>query len=302
MKPSVSAAYILVTLLWSTTPLAIVWSSETVHPTMAVFLRMLIAAVMGCITLAAFKIPFPRHKLAFKLYGFSAIGIYGGMIFSYFSATYLPSGMMSLVFGLAPIISGILAINILGEKPFGVVRYGALFIAIMGLALVCLDKLSLSAESWPGVVFILLGVFFFSLSGVMVKSVDLQINPIATTTGALLVTLPLFAATWWLLDGRFPVMSWSHRSLAAIIYLGVLASFLGFIAYFYVLQKLSATSVSLITLMTPIFALMLGAWLNDEAITLTTQWGALAVMFGLAIYLFGEKITKRYRAIDSRTL
>ena len=39
----VSIAYLVVLLIWSTTPLGIVWSSESINPTMAVLLRMLIA-------------------------------------------------------------------------------------------------------------------------------------------------------------------------------------------------------------------------------------------------------------------
>jgi len=35
----VSAAYLAVILIWSTTPLGIVWSSESVSPTLAVLLR-----------------------------------------------------------------------------------------------------------------------------------------------------------------------------------------------------------------------------------------------------------------------
>ena len=44
---SVPAAYLAVVIIWSTTPLGIVWSSETVDPTLALFLRMALAAVLG---------------------------------------------------------------------------------------------------------------------------------------------------------------------------------------------------------------------------------------------------------------
>ena len=40
---SVIIAYLIVVLIWSTTPLGIVWSSESVSPTLAVTSRMLIA-------------------------------------------------------------------------------------------------------------------------------------------------------------------------------------------------------------------------------------------------------------------
>ncbi|MBA6363095.1 EamA/RhaT family transporter, partial [Colwellia sp. BRX8-8] len=64
---SVPIAYFAVILIWSTTPLAIVWSSETIHPTLAVLLRMLIAVVPGWLILKAFRIELPWHKSALKL-------------------------------------------------------------------------------------------------------------------------------------------------------------------------------------------------------------------------------------------
>ena len=79
----VSVAYIAVLLIWSTTPLGIVWSSESINPTMAVLLRMLIAVVLGGLVIFIRNIELPWHKQALRLYSYSAVGIFGGMSFSY---------------------------------------------------------------------------------------------------------------------------------------------------------------------------------------------------------------------------
>jgi drug/metabolite transporter (DMT)-like permease len=88
------------------------------------------------------------------------------------------------------------------------------------------------------------------------------------------------------------VESWQARSLWATLYLGVFGSLLGFYAYFTVLQKMSATNVTLVTLITPIIALTLGAWLNDEQVTNTLVLGATAVLLGLTLYHFGHLLPK----------
>ena len=105
----VPVAFMSVVLIWSTTPLGIVWSSESVHPTMAVLLRMLIALVLGSLIILLMRIRLPWNTTARKLYAVSSIGIVGGMLLSYFAARYLSSGTMSLIFGLSPLISGLLA-------------------------------------------------------------------------------------------------------------------------------------------------------------------------------------------------
>lgn len=285
----VSVAYLAVVIIWSTTPLGIVWSSETVSPTLAVLLRMLIAIIPGMVILKLANINLPWSKQARKIYAYSCVGIFGGMLFSYLAAQYLASGMMSLIFGLSPIFSGVLAQKILDEPKFSRSKKLALAVALSGLFVVCFDSMSLSENSVIGIAFILLGVFFFSLSGVMVKSVAIDIHPLATTVGALTFSVPLFAIVWFLIDGTLPYQEWHARSIWAILYLGIFGSLVGFLAYFFILQKLRASTVALITMMTPVFALYLGAVLNNETVSLHLIFGALLVMCGLALYQWSGK-------------
>ncbi|NRA83662.1 MAG: DMT family transporter [Gammaproteobacteria bacterium] len=290
---SVIIAYLIVVLIWSTTPLGIVWSSESVSPTLAVLSRMVIALAIGGCILALTKTSLPTHRQALRLYCYSGGGIFAGMLLAYLATGYIASGMMSLIFGLAPIISGLLAQKILGEPKFSVIKRLSLLVSLSGLAVVCSDSLSLNTDSGVGLMLVLVAVFFFSLSGVMVKSVDININPMATTFGALSVATPLFALTWFISDGTLPVAQWQARSLWAILYLGIFGSLIGFIAYYYVLQKLPASTVSLITLITPVFALSLGGYLNNEPISLQLVIGAFCVVMGLSLFLWGDKLIKQ---------
>lgn len=295
----VSIAYLAVLLIWSTTPLGIVWSSETINPTMAVLLRMLIAVILGSLIIFVTKIELPWHKQAIRLYSFSALGIFGGMSFSYLAAGYLSSGILSLAFGLAPVFSAILARRILAEPKISTVRKLSMLLSFVGLALVCAGNFSLKGDSIYGLFFILTAVFLFSLSGVLVKSVSLAIHPLSTTVGALTVSLPLFIANWLLLDGSLEMSNWQLRSVWATIYLGVFGSLIGFFAYFFVLQRLTASTVALITLVTPIIALSLGAVLNDEVISNKIIIGAFLIILGLAIYHWGELIMNKLQSKKS---
>lgn len=289
---SVPIAYLTVVLVWSTTPLGITWSSESISPTMAVLLRMAIAAALGAILLGIFKIQLPKTRQALKLYAYSSVGVFGGMLFSYLSASYISSGMISLVFGLSPIISGLLAQKILGDRKFNTLRKLAMTIAFSGLFLAFYHSVSLTGNSWPGICFILLAVLSFSLSSVLVKSVHINIHPAATTQGTLLFSLPLFFLAWWLVDGSIAIDTWQQKSVMAIVYLVVFGSMIGFVAYFYVLQKLKASTVSLITMVTPIIAIILGATLNNEPITNDLIYGAICVVIGLGLYQWSNKFPR----------
>lgn len=294
---SVPAAYLAVVIIWSTTPLGIVWSSETVSPTLALLLRMAIAAILGLGFILVSKTRLPWTRPALMVYAYSSFSMVGGMLMVYFAASYISSGLMSLIFGLAPIISGLLAQWLLNENPFSLVRKIAIAIALLGLATVCMDNISLTEKGLIGIGLVLSSVFCFSLSAVLIKSVKVEISAISTTVGALWMSLPLFLAAWWFSDGTLPFEQWSSRSLFAIGYLGVFGSLIGFVAYFYILQRLAASTVALVTMITPVFAIALGASLNNEPLTINLLLGGCLVLIGLGLYQYGHYLPKFVRKL-----
>lgn len=285
----VPAAYLCVVIVSSTTPLGIVWSSESVSPIMAVLLRMSIAACLGTLILLTTSIRLPMNRNALKLYSYSGLGIFGGMLCSYIAARYIGSGLMSLLFGLSPIVAGLFAQRILGEAKFTPVRSIALIFAIAGLTIVCWDRLSLGGNALIGIILILLAMAIFSASGVMIKSISINIHPLATTLGALYCCVPLFFIAWFVFDGEFNTALWSQRSISAIVYLGIFGSLINYIAYFFILQRSSPTTVAMVALITPIFAILLGAQLNDEIINIKTLIGGSVVLLGLGLYQWNPK-------------
>nr|WP_212760634.1 DMT family transporter [Pseudoalteromonas sp. NEC-BIFX-2020_002] len=280
-------------LIWSTTPLGIVFSSETVAPTLAVLMRMLIGLVLAAFVVAIANIRVPWHRRACFLYGYSSIGIYGGMLLSYMAAKTVPSGIISLMFGLAPILSGLLAQRLLNEPKFSLIKIIALGFALLGLFLVSAKHIQGSLMQLQGLLYVFMAVCFFSLSGVMIKRVKIAIHPMATTFGALVFVTPLFFITWWIVDGQLQSHLWSAKSLWSIVYLGVFGSLIGALAYFHVLQKLPASTVALTTLITPSFAIGLGAWLNDESVDQQLIIGAVIILMSLAVFQFGENWMKK---------
>ncbi len=87
----------------------------------------------------------------------------------------------------------------------------------------------------------------------------------------------------------------------SIVYLAILGTSVGFPLYFYLLKNIQAQRVALVTLITPILALLLGAFLNAELISTKVWVGTVFVLSGLAIYEYGKylplpaKIKKQWR-------
>ena len=113
---SVPAAYFSIILIWTTTPLAIKWSAEGSHFLFAVSARMMIGMVMSLCLLWLTRTPLPWGRKARRTYLAVGLGVYGALGLTYWGAQFIPSGLISLIFGLTPVMTGLLATLLLGER------------------------------------------------------------------------------------------------------------------------------------------------------------------------------------------
>ncbi len=296
---SVPAAYIGVILIWTTTPLAIKWSGEGSHFLFGITARMAIGAVLGLILLRLLRIPLPWHRKARRTYLASGLGIYGAMTCTYWGAQYIPSGWISVIFGLSPIMTGIMASIWLEERGLTWPKLGGMALGMFGLLIVFGKGMALGPQAASGIGALLLATLIHSSTAVWVKRIKAEIPAMATTAGGLVVAVFLLESTWILLGTQWPAQV-TLRAGLSIVYLGVVGSILGFASYYYLLKRLEATKVALIPLITPVSALLLGNLANGEPITASVWLGTAAILSGLLCYEFGDRKEWIFRKVLGR--
>lgn len=280
---SVPAAYLTIILIWSTTPLAIQWSTDGNGFLFALLARMTVGVVLCLLLLRAFKVTLPMHRDARRTYVAAGLGIFGAMLCVYWGARYVPSGLVAVLYGLSPIVTGIAAAIWLGERAFTPGKLAGMLLGVVGLALIFGSRLALHEHAWTGIAAVLLAVVLQAISLVWVKRIGSSMPALAVTGGALLLAVPLYALTWALADG-VPPPTLPPRAGWAILYLGVFGSVLGFNLYYYVVKHLQAGQIALITLVTPVCALLLGHFLNGENVQPLVWLGAASICCGLVLH------------------
>lgn len=277
---SVPAAYLSIILIWSTTPLAIRWSETGEGFLFPVMARMLIGLAICVLLLGLFRIRMPWHRQARMTYLAAGLGIFGSMFCVYWGARYISSGLVALLFGLTPIFTSIAASFWLNERNFTPGKIIGTLLGLLGLAAIFGSGMSLGEHAMAGILVVLVAVMLQSLSLVWVKRVGAAIPAMAVTSGALMLVAPLFLLSWAIFDGTLP-LSVTPRASWSILYLGLFGSVLGFNFYFYVIKRMEAGQIALITLITPVSALLLGQLLNSEKILAGVWLGAACVLCGL---------------------
>ena len=285
--------YGLLVFIWATTPLAIVWSVTDLHPMWALVLRFFIALPLAVSVLLLLKVKFPIHKVALSSYVAGSLSLIGSQIFTYAATPYLSSGLIALMFGLAPIMAGLIG-SFGFQQKLACLQWLGMGTSIIGLAMICLSGSQKHVQP-IGIVLMLMSVFAYSLSIFLVKKINADVQPMAQATGSILVStiLAILLLPWiW---QHAPTHIPSTKSLLALTYTVVMASLSAMFCYFKLVQNLKATTLSLTTVMTPMLAILIGAYLNHEQLSAQVFVGASIILLGLCLYFYKDFLCTRQK-------
>jgi drug/metabolite transporter (DMT)-like permease len=286
IEVSIPISYFSVILIWSTTPLAIQWSGNDIGFQIGIAARMFIGLIALLTVLHLMKISFPWHRNARSVYLVSGLTLYVAMSFVYWAAQQIPSGWISVIFGLSPIFTSVMASFILHDSHLSGTRLTGMFTGLIGLIVVFIEGFSISAMAILGITATVISAASQSLGSVLIKKQQPDFHAMAITAGSIVVALPLFILNC-IIIGDIPETV-PAKSVLSILYLAIIGSAVGFPLYFYLLKKLSPERVAIVTLITPITALLLGAAFNDETISSKVWVGTALILAGLSIYEYGK--------------
>ncbi len=285
-------AYLIVVLVWATTPLAIKWSAEALPPVMAAMSRMMLAVAIGLPWLWLQGKHLSWDGKSVRAYLSAVPGVFGAMALSYLASAYVPSGLISVMFGLAPLLSGLMMQYLPGSVRLNGWHWTGCLLGVAGLAVVFADGLRGDGDMLIGVLLLLGAVTGFAATGILVKRTHVDMGPLSHTMGALILSLPLYGLLSLLMGEHFELGA-NPAGVWAILYLAVFGSLIGFVCYFLILTRMSAATVSLVTLITPVLALCLGALFNGEQPHANVIIGASMIVGALGLYIFGDRRVRR---------
>ena len=282
---AVRLTYLLVILIWTTTPLAIKLGGDTLDPMAGLSLRIAIAFLVGSAICTIAGIAVLNIKRNGILYFVGSLGLFPNMALVYFSAEYISSGLIALMFGLLPFFTAILSKPILGKSSLLPRKVFAIILALAGLLFIFYDDAIMKDKAYIGLLLMLGSNLIFSVCTLWMKKINkvLNVPPFEQTLGSMAFSLPGMLITWFFVVGYEP-LQFSGVSMASLLYLSLFASLIGFAAYYHILNNMSVDTVALIPLITPITAMVLGVFVADETITRAMYIGAALILIALIIH------------------
>jgi len=278
-----STLFSIVCISWGTTWLSIKIAVESTPPMTAAGLRFLIAFPLFLLFAKIGNVPvfLPKEHRRFLIF----------ITLMYFSAPYflinygelsVSSGLTALLFSSMPVFILIFSNIILKEKIY-LSQYIGIAIGFFSLTMIVnAQGLLLSFSDLLGVLAILAAAIMHAFCYVITKERGKNISIITYNTLPIGIAGLLLTTTGLVFESpQFAAIT--ARSWMALVYLGIVASVGGFIAYFYLLKRLSPVVLSFVFIIFPVFAIIIGAWYEGGSVSKTTVLYIILLLVGFSI-------------------
>jgi drug/metabolite transporter (DMT)-like permease len=269
-------------VVWGSTFLAIAVAIRDLPPFFSMALRHLVAGVL------VFGWVWWRRGGTLRIGAreWAAALVFGGLLFVVghgglaWAQQDVPSGIAALLVGTIPFWFALLARVAFGEKLGGRALVG-LVLGFAGLALLVDPSGERGAEP-IGALVIGLGAFAWAVGSLSARRLPLPDDTLLSAAMGMLAGGVMLAVVSGV-GGEFGDIRLTAEALAAIGYMVVVGSLIGFSAYVWLLKVAPASTVSTYAYVNPVIALLLGWAFNDEVITGRTLLAGAAIVIGVAL-------------------
>jgi len=288
---SVLAAFAGIYIIWGTTYLAIAFAVHTMPPFISGVARFALAGLLMYVWLRA-RNPHPFAGVSVPMMALTGVLLSGiGNGFVLWAQQGIPSGIAALIVASVPVLVLIFDWAFFSKRaPTKQALFG-IAVAIAGVATIVMHTRTLSGNAQPMYVLaMLVATTGWSIGTLVQKRAATQATVLSFTCGQMLfgaaaqLLLSLVTGEW----SRFDPAAISWQGVVAIAYLVVFGSIIGLNCYLWLLTRVAAPKVATYALVNPVVALVLGAVVLGERITLLAMVAAVLVLIGVALIVFQD--------------
>src|SRR3954464_8294910 len=281
-RPVAWSLYALLVVIWSSTWVAIKIGLEDTPPMLGAGIRFA-AAGIGLLVLAAVR---GRSLSTDRVLAtiLAVLPFFGTYALVYWGEQYVPSGLAAVLFGVLPIYVALIASVFLRDEPLRARLLCGVVLALGGLAIAFSESVALGDSRYALIAALgcALAPLGAAIGNVATKrrgaGVDaLVLNGWAAVGGGVLLLFVSAVSEDW------AGASWTAGAVGSILYLAAIGTALAFVTLTRLLAELPAVTMSFIALLLPFGALVFGAVVEGEPLTLAELLGAALVAAGIAV-------------------
>jgi drug/metabolite transporter (DMT)-like permease len=280
--------WLILAFTWSTTWIFIKIGLTDLPPIAFSCARFLLSVLILFIIIKVQKIALPRTAVAWRLIaltGFLQFSINYSCVF--WSEQYITSGLAALLQAMIPVFGLALAWIFLPDERVTAQKVIAIALGIVGVAVIFIDQLRI--QNWlafAGCVAVVIGAYAAAQASILTKAKASSIHPAAFVFCQMICGLPAIIVYSLVTEGSPLRYKWSWTAIGCVIYLAVFGSVLAFWLYYWLLHRVESTKAMMISLVTPLLAVVIGAVTLGETLPAQTLAGGLLIIGSIALIVF----------------
>jgi drug/metabolite transporter (DMT)-like permease len=285
------AAWIFVCVVWSTVWLFIKLGVTDVPPFAFAATRLVIALLVLAPVALVRGYRLPRARPDRRL-----IAGTGMMLFTmnyallFWAAQYVSSGLMAVIQAVTPAFALVVAQPLLPDERVTRAKLVGLIVGITGIAVIFADELHVSGPLSAAACAAGAGsAFAVAAAYVLVRAKGSHLPSTTLMTGQIASGLPplLLLSIWT--EGNPMAIRWTGTALVSVVYLALAGSLLAFWLNYWLMKRIGATRMLLTSILEPLLAVLLGALVLGERLTLRVALGGVLVLLSVALVMKREQ-------------
>lgn len=286
--------------IWGSTWLFIKLGLADLPPITFAGIRFLISCAILFPLVWLWRLTLPKSRADWIMLagtGVLSFSLNYGLVF--WAEQYITSGLAALLQAMLPAFGLILAhIHVPAERMTWVKIAGVL-LGVCGVGVVFSNQLAISGRlALAGCVAMVLSAFFAAYSNILVKTRGKNLNPAVLAAFQMffgLIPLLLYGIA---LEGNPLRLRWTAISVFSLLYLAVVGSVTAFLLYYWLIKNMDVTKTMLISLVTPVVAVILGMIVLDEQLSWRTLVGGAMIIAGIGFIVVRKARSPAVRPVQ----
>ena len=275
--------WLILCCIWGSTWLFIKIGLKDLPPLTFAGIRFVIASAILIAIVAVRRLPFSDLITNWRLLALTGVLSFSfnyGFIF--WGEQYISSGLAALLQATIPAFGLVFAHFYLPGERITPRKIAGVVLGITGVAVVFSNQLTVGREkALAGCVAIVLSSIVVAYSNVLVKANGKHIDPVIMAAGQMLFGLIPLLVIGISLEGNPVYYRWTIRAVVSLFYLAIVGSVIAFVLYYWLVRKIDVTKSMLISLVTPVVAVIVGMIVLGEKFNWRTLLGGAMIISGI---------------------
>src|SRR5947208_11475636 len=271
--------------IWGSTWLFIKLGLRDLPPITFAGIRFVLAAAI-LVTLALIsRVPWPRTRRDWSVIAISGtlqFALNYGLVF--WGEQRIPSGLAAVLQSTFPAFGLVIAHFYLPDERMSAKKILGVSMGFVGVAIVFSDQLTIAGKgALLGSIALVMSAFWGSYGNVLVKAYGTQIDPFVLAAGQMVCGFPPLLAVGIATEGNPFRFHWTPTAMLALAYLVIVGSVIAFTLFYWLVRHMDVINTMLISLVTPIIAVLLGMAVLHEQLSWRLFAGTAFIVSGIGL-------------------